>query len=298
MVRGITVLNIESFSDKEDMLRNLDINLLFANRKHLKAKQDGKYLRFYKKGKSFGYVTDDFPLYELDLETVDDETNTLLFKTFSEKFEETPYDIKLTVTKDEICYAVLPLNIDLREGMELSTRNIKCCRVQKIYGMDGITPITDLADLENRTIYKGIPIVLLFKNIEDAIKVCKNMPGERYKNIEEFKEINEELIKYAYYIQFTYADGSEVSFNEISKDYKSKKKTKTQTITFDTDHEYSITYTIPTAINTFTNDVLSKITECRADSVDKNGINISVNNEKIVIKQEKVRVGYQIEKIN
>lgn len=301
MVRGITVHNIENFSNYNEALKRLDNQLIIANYRKLKAERDGDKIFFYKRGKSFGYVTDNHPVYEVNIEELNPaEAEAIMVAYFGRCDVE--YDFKLTSTIGERVYVCEPLIKEDKSGFIFDIESVYCGKVIRVYGNNHVYPVVDVQveHGDRIKIIERIPSCMIFKNILNLVEAY-NRGENGYTNVNDFCNKCRDLINYTHELWFGYAYKSEVSFDLI-KGYKTSKKTYTYGIEYDTDVEKAITRTMPNAINEYTNEVYSIITECRADSVSKDEygrdlINISINNQGVTLRREEVKVAFEINKI-
>lgn len=302
MIRGITLENIENFSNHTEALNNLDIKLILANYKKLIAKKKDNIWTFYKRGKSFGYVKDNLPVYEVDISTLGEQVVEALEVAFFGTEED--FKIELTCKVDD--YAYIPIiNRDKKTGrFSFDINNIAYCRVKSIYGNHKIFPMAELSVIGREDILKisDVPVIMLFSNIEKMIEAIKRTPNSGYKNLREYFDKCKDLIELKYKFYFGYSNKSSISFDMI-KGYNSTKSTWTYGIYYDTDNKTAETITLPRAINSYTKAVYDKITELRVDSISKNDngkeyFNLSINGEKIEIISENVKVCMDIIDIN
>lgn len=290
MIHDINIENIESFNDKR-ALNNLAINILVANKSKFRAEQIDNNIVFYNKNKQ--------EVYRLDINDASEEELEALSVAFNSKCKETKYDIRFTCKPGEYVYVLLPTKItDNNEGFTFKTSDITYAKVNRLYGSDKVYTLSDLR--ESKELGRelcGIPNIFCFKNVCEAITVCRITPEDGYKSIDEYFENCEKYIRYEYKADFGYDYKSVIPY-EYLVDYDIDGSTFTYEIFFDTDEECSHTYTLPIAINEATDKIIKNITKCRADSLGKDGINISLNGESIKIKRVRVNVAFSIDDIN
>lgn len=298
MIRGIIVEDLERFENNKEAVFKLELQLLLANYRKLRMEKDGNLLKFYKKGKTFGIIDDDLPVYKLELGNIDVEHLELLDVAFNNESKETDYDIKLTHTLNDYIFTLKPEYIDEDNSrFKFNARDIIYGKIIRIYGEDGQYPMVDIEVHKDNVIrYIGVPTELLFDDVVKAAELVKRTPENGFSSLTECLETFKDLIEYKYKMCFGYSYKSKIDFDYI-KGYTSKKSTYTYRIFYDTDYDSATTLTFPNAINTFNNKVYDTVTKCRADSVGENGISISIGGKQVKLKSEKVDVAFHIEKL-
>lgn len=286
-IGGIIVDNIERFKDTKTLI-NLNINLILANHKKYRVKRNNDMLTFID-------IETLERVYSVDIEDLSSEEAEALDVAFNNKVQERKYKIGFTCKPGEYVYVLLPIMIEGMQRFTFDLENIHYLKVERLYGDSYTYVVTDLVD-ETSKRFLGVPNIFCFKNINDVVTACKITPEDGYKCIAEFEENCEKYIKYNYIADTGYAYKSVIPY-EFLVDYDISGNTFTYGIWFDTNEDTAFTYTLPIAFNEVTGKIIKEITRCRADSLGKNGINISINNEQILIKRVKVKVAFDIDKL-
>lgn len=287
-IHGVKIVNIENFENNKE-INELNIKIILANHKRYKAEQVGnKIIITDKKTNS--------EVYTINMRETSEEYLEALNIAFNNNVRERKYELLFTCKPEEYVYVLLPTMLD-ENKFTFKALDILYAKVDRIYGSDEIYALTDLIEAkDNPKRYTGIPNVFCFKNIYNAITACKITPDSGYGSLREYIETCEKYIKYHYKADTGY-DYKTVIPYEFLVDYDIDGSTFTYNLEYDTDKECAYTYTLPIAFNEVTDKIIKNITECRADSLGKDGINISINNEQIKIKRIRVDVSFDIERI-
>ena len=298
MIRGVTIDNIEAFSNYPEALKRLDIQLLAANYKKLRAEKNGNIWTFYKKGKSFGYVTDNKPVYELNIDEIRRVDRQALQVVYFDS-ENLTYEPKITATLKEYVYICIPEQDKDSTRFKLKTSDIKFGRIVEIYGVNEEYPLTviEVDDNGEKKYISGIPTILTFKNVEDMVEICRKTPEDGYQDLDDYFKKAFDLIKYTHELWFGFGHKSLSTWDRV-EGYHSSKYVYSYDIRYTTDGMQAVTETVPTAINLNTREIYDSLTELRADSIlrinDIETISISKNNEKIGIIREKIKSAFEI----
>lgn len=298
MIRGIIVEDLERFENNKEAMFKLELQLLLANYRKLRMEKDGNLLKFYKKGKRFGIIDDDLPVYKLELDKIDIEHLELLDVAFNDTSKEADYDIKLTHTLGDYVFTLKPEYIDKDNSrFKFNAKDIIYGKIIRIYGEDGQYPMVDIEVHKDSVIrYIGVLTEFLFDDVVKAAEFVKRTPEDGFSSLNQCLETCSDLIEYRYKMCFGYSYKSKIDFDYING-YTSNKSTYTYRIFYDTDYDKAYTLTFPNAINTSNNKIYDSVTKCRADSIGEKGINISIGGNQVKLKSEKVNVAFHIEEL-